>query len=516
MNSKKKLIPSGRQARLVAGTFLGIVAGILAMGSFEGMLVPLQREFVFSVDVVNVLGLSVSTGSLALLFIAGSLVDCWGARRVVVIGVFAMVLGALMVMIAQGFAWLLAGRIIGGMGGTAVAVASLASLNCAFKDDSQRAHVFGMLASAFGAAALISPVLGGIIAQRASWRLVPLLWIAVALCVLLLQQGVIKNHAARELKGEWVTPLAAGVGMSGLCLTALLKGLSLWVAAFVLSGSILAIIVLALRWRQLRRRKEHSGLNISIFKSPGGLLLIGAMLIVGAVNLFFYTNLFLQYRYGLQPSAAAAVLIFPQCAVMVGGLAGGWIGVRIGSLRTTALALAVGMVASTCFLALDETSGVSMTVVLLSTFALPAGCITGTLTKSFLDRADPASSGAASAWRQGAWTFGSSIGGVITGDIAFGFFSRTWKDALQHAGISDDVAARAAQSVRGGVPVVQLVNTPGFEALKIDGNLRTLLGLIKAQFDTFRLIAVLAAITYGICFILVVAAMWRIRAHSHS
>lgn len=45
---------------------------------------------------------------------------------------------------------------------------------------------------------------------------------------------------------------------------------------------------------------------------------------------------------------------------------------------------------------------------------------------------------------------------------------------------------------------------------------RTQLELTAGQLDTFRLIATLAALTYGICLLLVIAAMWRIRPHSHT
>ena len=60
-------------------------------------------------------------------------------------------------------------------------------------------------------------------------------------------------------------------------------------------------------------------------------------------------------------------------------------------------------------------------------------------------------------------------------------FSRSWQGALQQAGITNDVAAYAAEAVRGGVPLVQLASTPGFEALKIDESARTLLELTRSS-----------------------------------
>lgn len=507
---------TGRHTWLVIGAFLGICTGMVAMGSFEAMLVPLQNEFVFSVDTVNILALAVSTGSLAILFIAGSLVDRWGARRILTMGVGAMVVGAIIVMIAPGIPLLLSGRIVGGMGGMTMSVSCLAALNAEFQGDRKRAHIFGHLAAAMGVAALVSPVLGAAMAQRVSWRLVPLLWIAVALASFLLLRRVMKGPVDGPQRSELLTPLAAGVSMSSFCLGVLLLGSSGSIARLTFAVSAGALIFLMLRWKQLGRRGSPPGLDISIFKERGTIFLAVAMLFVGAVNLFFYANLFMQYRLGLDAASSAAALIVPQCAVILGGVAGGWIAGMFGSLRTTALALALGSVAALLLQLVDESSGLPSVIVFLAAFALPAGCILGTLTKSFLDQADPTASGAASSWRQGAWSLGATIGGVATGAVFFNYFSRNWQSALQQAGISEDAAAYAAEAVRGGVPLVELAATPGLEDLKVADNARTLLELTASQIETFRLISAVTAATYAISLVLVLMAMWRIRSTSRA
>lgn len=506
---------TGRQTWNIIGAFLGICTGLVAMGSFEAMLVPIQDTFVFSVDDVNVLALAVSTGSLLILFVAGSMVDRWGARRVLTIGVVAMITGALIVATAVGFGWLLIGRFVGGIGGMTMSVACLATLNASFVGDRKRAHIFGLLAAAMGGAALLAPVVGGSIAERASWRIVPIIWIVVATLTLFLLRGSMLEQPHATASQELLTPLAAGVVLSSLCLSALLIGTSKSSAAIALAVSVLAFIAILVQWRRLRGAGISPGLNITMFKSRGALLLIGAMLFVGAVNLFFYGTLFLQYRLGMTPSGAARTLIVPQLAVIAGGLLGGWIGGKIGSLRTTAIALGLGSLAALTFMFISETSGAGMFDVILAAFALPTGCILGSLTKSFLDRADPDASGAASSWRQGTWTLGSTLGGVTTGFIVFNFFSRSWQEALQRDGIAQDIAAFAAESVRGGVSLVELATTPGMEDLRVDSAVKTLLDLTTAQVETFKLVSVLAAVSYAIALVFVLAAMWRTRVNSH-
>lgn len=501
-----------RRASLVVGAFLGVCTGMVAMGSFEAMLVPLQNEFVFSVDVVNVLALAVSTGSLAILFIVGSFVDRWGVRRVLTLGVSAMVLGAVIVMTATGFGWLLIGRMVGGVGGMTMTVSSLAALNTTVNEDRDRAHIFGMLAAAIGAAALISPVLGGAISEQFTWRMVPVLWIVVAFAALLLLRRSLKDEINESRPRELLTPSVAGLVLSMLCLAVLMAGSSPEVAGIALAVSAIAAVVFLVRWKQLRGSGSQPGLDVSILRSRGTMLLVGAMLFVAAVNMFFYVTLFLQYRLSLDAAEAARIMVIPQSAVILGGLLGGWIGGWLGSLKTTAIALAIGSLAALAFLMINESSGVLTVVVLLAVFALPAGCLMGSLTKSFLDCADPASSGAASSWRQGAWSLGATIGGVATGAIAFGYFSRNWQAALQQAGIAEDVARFAAEAVRGGVPLTELAATPGLEDLKVASSARTLLELSTSQIDTFRLVAFLAFVSYVIALAFVLAAMWRMRS----
>lgn len=88
------------RGRIVTGAFLGVAAGMVAMASLDAMLVPIQNDFVLSVDDVNFLVLSVSAGALLILFAAGGLVDRIGPWRIVVVGAGAATLGALLVTLA--------------------------------------------------------------------------------------------------------------------------------------------------------------------------------------------------------------------------------------------------------------------------------------------------------------------------------------------------------------------------------------------------------------------------------
>lgn len=517
MASLAGTVPKNSRALLAVGAFLGLGAGMVAMASLDAMLVPIQNDFVLAVDDVNVLTLAVSAGALLVLFAVGGLVDRAGARRVVIVGAGAATVGAVMVSASQGLPLLMTGRIVGGIGGTALGVASMALLNEDFSGDRERAWIFGAFAAFTGVIFAVTPVFSGLISDLLTWRLVPLLWISCAVGAALLTRSAPAPHPGGSSgTREAITPWAAGATLSALCLSALLlkQGPLYSGTTLVIAGT--ALLVLVARWKWLRSHGRQPSLDTSVFRTPGAKPLAGAMLAVGAVNLVFYANLYLQYRLGFTPSQAAAALVLPQVAGIAGGLLGAWVSGRWGSTRTTALALGVGCIAALGFSLVGEESDAWLVIALLMAFTLSGGCVTGTLTKAFLDCADPTASGAAASWRQACWSLGATLGGVAAAAAVLTYFTRTWSGSLQEAGVDVETATWMAESVRGGVPLTQVaasassLNTPARQAIE------NFVGLATAQASTLRLIGLLAALAYAISLTFVLLAMWQRRAASHA
>ena len=496
---------------MLGGAFLGATAGVVGVTSLEAVLIPLQEEFDLSVDRLNQLVLAVAAGGLLILFAAGALTDRLGPRRVLLAGGLVTTLGALMVAGATGFGGLVAGRVIGGVGNTAMTVASLAVLNSAVSDDRARARVFGSFAAATGAALLISPQVSSLIADRLGWRWVPALWIAVALgAVLTLWGCALPTGSGR--RRELFTPLAAGLALSGACVAALTAAGETVTPGVALIVTVGALVSLMLRWRSLRRASVTPTLDVSVFAAPGAKALMAALLTSVAVPVTFYTNLLLQYRLEVDSLQAVQALIIPQAAGVLGGLVGGWVSVRIGSLRATGHGLALGSVAAlTCvgYLTIADPPSAPVIVMLVSGFTLATGSVLGTLTKAILDCAPRAASGAAAAWRQAGWITSMAVGGALTGAAVFSFFSNTWQESLRQAGVSEAVAARVAEAIRGGLPIVELLADPRIEGVAGQQAIERLVGLGSAQVDTFRLVALVAAVTQAISLCCVLVAIRR-------
>ncbi len=479
------------------------------MASLEAIVVPIQNEFVLSVDDIATLVLTVAAGSLLILFAAGALVDRLGPRRIFTAGAVISVVGAATVGLAADYGWLVAGRIIGGAGGTVLSVASLAIVNATFSDDRERAHVFGLFAAVVGAAFVVSPLVAGVIAESLGWRWVPLAWMAVAATAVLCLRSCPVPAGVGDGRGELVLPLAAGAMLSAVCVAALVVRGGVGWSLLSLAVAAIALALLMVRWRTLRAAGTTPAFDVSMFAVPGAKPLMGAMFVVAMVNLLFYANLFVQYRLGFTPVESARLFVIPQVAGVLGGVTGGWISARRGSLRTTAGALILGGAAAAVFVTVTEQTSAGYLTVLLCLFTFAAGSLVGTLTKAFLDCAQPQSSGAAASWRQAGWSLGSTVGGVATGTIVFTYFSATWQATLRAEGLSGDAARWAAEAVRSGMPLTQVVADPGVTQLVGGSAIENLVGLTSAQVDTLRLVGLLAAGSYLVALACVLVAMRR-------
>jgi hypothetical protein len=120
---------------------------VLALGSFEFMLVPMQIDLGLSVDQANATNLIPTAASLLVVFAASSLSDRWGYRRLLISGALVYAIGALLVSLAQGFGMVMVGRALGGAGAVTLGIVGLAAINTSFESPDQRAKAFAAFAA---------------------------------------------------------------------------------------------------------------------------------------------------------------------------------------------------------------------------------------------------------------------------------------------------------------------------------------------------------------------------------
>ncbi len=122
----------------------------------------------------------------SLLLADGRLSDSLGRRRVYLPGVAVFGLGSVLCALAPGTWWLVAARVVQGVGGSVTMAAGFAVMLPEFPP-TRRSLPIGIAGAAGALGAVVGPVVGSVLIDLVSWRGV--FWINVPLCLLVLAIG---------------------------------------------------------------------------------------------------------------------------------------------------------------------------------------------------------------------------------------------------------------------------------------------------------------------------------------
>ncbi len=287
----------------------------------------------------------------ALLLIAGAAGDVFGRRRLLVLGVALFMASSLLCAVAPSLPWLVAGRVVQGMGGAMMMPNSLAILGNSFSG-AARGRAIGIWA-AFGAAmGAVGPFFGGWLIDAIGWRAIFLINLPLAMgAIFLALRYIADDHRNDRTKLDLL-----GAGLATITLLALTWGLTIASEARALdsnAGLLLALGVLGavlFIWIE-RRRGDAAMLPLALFASSSftGLMLV-TLLLYGALGGFIVLIPYVLIESEAYSATLAGAALMPLPLVMaVASPQMGKIAGRIGSrlpLTIGPLIVAVGFVAT--------------------------------------------------------------------------------------------------------------------------------------------------------------------------
>jgi MFS family permease len=144
----------------------------------------------------------------------GRVGDVFGHALVFRAGLAWSVGGFLLCAAAPGFGWLLACRVVQGIG-AALVISCGAALVTGLYPESQRPRVLGAYAFCFAAGSVIGPALGGALVERFGWPVVFWGRVPIALAALLLLRGLPaqpRRGTARDVDAPGAALLAVTIG----------------------------------------------------------------------------------------------------------------------------------------------------------------------------------------------------------------------------------------------------------------------------------------------------------------
>jgi EmrB/QacA subfamily drug resistance transporter len=267
----------------------------------------------------------ITLGSLILL--AGSLSDLYGRQRILAGGLIGFAVTSVLCAIAPNSVFLILMRGAQGIAGALLVPSSLALIMSSFSGKEQ-GKAIGTWTAWTGIAFVIGPLLGGLLVDNASWRLIfAINVIPTAICLWLLQ-SLGKSEYRKDAVLDIAGAVLCSVGLSGTVFALIEQSHYGWGSPSILGPLIGGLVALTLFfWHEART--AHAMLPLSLFKirnfSAGNIATLG---IYGGLSISgFIIVIFLQQVGGYSALAAGFALI-PVTVIMfllsprVGALSG--------------------------------------------------------------------------------------------------------------------------------------------------------------------------------------------------
>ncbi|MFG3113016.1 MFS transporter [Streptomyces sp. NPDC048197] len=388
-----------------------------------------------------------------LLVPAGALADRWGRKGTLLCGLGVFTLGAVVCAVAERVGWVIAGRMISGVGAAAVLPTTLALL-VEGRGDRARRRAIAVWASMTGLAAVWGNVGGGAAIEYGSWRTLFRCVVPLALGALLLVAAVAPAAAAGGRPGS--VPAGGSVLFTG-GLLALLYGIVSgpgegWGSPVVL-GAFGAGGVLLAGWARGELRSVRPLLDPRLFARPA--VRAGAVgmaaLFTGMFGLFYLNGQYLQYAKGYGPLGAGlrllpmagALLAGPRCGLLLER----WCG-RRGAVVVGMLVLAGGLCTVS---AADARTPYPLYALGAGLTALGCGIATPLLSHAMMAALPPERAGTGSGLQSLSRELGSAVGIAVTGTVTTAVFTARLPAPLAGPGAPTTVAAARARTSDPGV-----------------------------------------------------------------
>jgi EmrB/QacA subfamily drug resistance transporter len=399
----------------------------------------------------------------AFLLIGGSLGDRFGSRKLYLIGIVWFALASAACGLAPGADFLIAARVLQGVGAALLTPGSLAILEASFVP-ADRARAIGAWSGLSGVAIAAGPLVGGFLISAASWRWIFFINVPIAVAVVAL--GIRHVPESRDPRAtgkiDYAGALAGVVFLTGITF-ALIEAPALgWSSPAVLAMALVGVLGLA-AFLVRERRAASPMLPLSIFaeRQFAATNAVTFLVYAALVGATFLLPVVLQVVWGYSPLASGLALLPLTIIMLALSARSGQLATRIGPR----LQLSVGPVVVGAGLAMLTlvTSGSNYVVYVLPAvvvFALGLAITVAPLTATAMSSAPAELSGIASAVNNDVARFGGLLAVAVLPALA-GITGTVYlhPDALA-AGFRTAALISGATCAAGGVLAAFTITNP--------------------------------------------------------
>lgn len=313
-------------ARALAIVLLGTVVAPLD-SAVNAAFPAITAAFSLEVATIQWLVIAYMVAFSSLVIVSGRVADLFGHRRVFGWGLGVVTLAFLGCGLAPGYGWLLAARVLQGVG-VAFLLGAGPALALGVYPASERTRVLARYASAFAIGLAAGPALGGALVDAFGWRAVYLARVPIALAALLLLARVpptrIRPGRAFDIAGALL--LAAWTGSLMLALTLRgVVGIALGVAA------VAAFTLFVVR----ESRASEPTIRVGLFRDAAFAVpnLASVAVHFAGFGIFLLGPYFFVRVTGLSAQGAGLLLALGPAVAAIGSAVAGRLALAIGARR---------------------------------------------------------------------------------------------------------------------------------------------------------------------------------------
>ncbi|WP_017542120.1 MFS transporter [Nocardiopsis halophila] len=387
----------------------------------------------------------------ALMLTAGTVGDRFGRKRAFLVGLVLFLAGSAVCGFAPGAAWLVAGRVVQGLGAAAINTGSLALLVSTFTDPAGRAKAIGIWTAVSGVSLALGPLVGGVLIEAFSWQAIFLVNLPIGALALLL--GVPGLAESRNPQASHLDIRGQVLVVGGLfCLVmGLIQGEGAgWGSPVILSLLIGAALLLA-AFLVVEKRGREPLLPLDLFRDRTfsaactvaallGFVIVGAMFFMAQYFQSVQDRSALDAGLRLLPLTLGIFLFSPPASRIAG---------RIGP-RAPVIAGAVAVTAGFLLLtAIEPASAYGAVWWRLALVGAGIGCMFAPLTLAVMSSTPPQRAGLGSSMINTMRITGFTAGAAVLGTIVLTGFKDRIAEALAALGVPADAGQGIAEQVGG-------------------------------------------------------------------
>ncbi|HEY5348843.1 MAG TPA: MFS transporter [Candidatus Lustribacter sp.] len=342
---------------LLAATILGSSL-VIVDGTVVAIALPiLQREFhadaLSTQWVVEAYMLVLS----ALMLLSGALGDRYGRKRIFIAGTVLFAIGSILCGFSTSMPFLIAARVLQGLGGTLLAPSSLALIADGFSG-AARGKAIGTWSGLTALAGTLGPVLGGVMVDHLGWRSVFFINVPLAIAVLIFGIWGIQNDSRdRHASGPvdlWGSALVT-LGLAAIVYAFVGGGVGSFgprLVAIALAG-VAALVLFA--WNETRARNPLIAPALFVKRGFFGINLMTLFLYGTMGGVFYFLPFVLISVDGYSATVAGfSSLPFIVAIVVLSRFSGAMV-YRVGAKTMLVLGPSVVAAGFACFAILPDT-----------------------------------------------------------------------------------------------------------------------------------------------------------------